>query len=425
MLIHERKNEAMTSLLQQDFSLAYYGGNRTVGSLAVIHRRNGETRVEPIETAAETGLEQDLKPIFVGLTEDADVILLDPKTKELKISPSFPADAFPAHIYEDPGSNRSWFMNDGDKQTGNDRLNCGDRGSSVTVVENIASREARFLRTICVGRGHHQAAYTFPTESAPGVPRRVYVSNLNDGTVSVIGNDPSESDTFLALVETINLCEPDKEDSVSVTVPNKSYPHGLVFSRLTGKVYNLNNGYGTIAVIDPVTNGIERRMGFKGHSNLFMTPAGRYVIGRGADRKSDPHHVIANLTALDLETLQITDRLLLPDIYVSKYYFNPDGTKLYLTTSASGSPDQQAHIKSDALLVIDLTALPKVRLIRELRLGTSCGSLAFSRPDGAGGLVFASNSEAGTVTVIDGLTDEILEHIPVMRGMSHSRVWTL
>jgi DNA-binding beta-propeller fold protein YncE len=409
----------------QDFSLAYYGGNRVVGSLAVIRRRGGRTRVEPLETGRETGLEQDLKPIFIGLTEDARIILLDPKTKAVDFAASFPADAFPAHIYGDPGSSRSWFMNDGDKQTGNDRLNCGDRGSSVTVVDNIDSGDAAFLKTICVGRGHHQAAYAFSTATAPDVPARVYVSNLSDGTISVIGNDPAERDRFLSLIETINLCEPDKEETHAAALPNKAYPHGLVYSRLTGRVYNLNNGYGTIAVIDPRTNGIERRIGFKGHSNLFMTPAGRFVIGRGADRKSDPNHVIANLTALDLESLQVTDRLSLPDIYVSKYYFNPEGTKLYLTTSSSGSPEQQAHIKSDALLVIDLTALPSLRLRRELRLGASCGSLAFTRPNGTAGLVFASNSEEGSVTVIDAESDDVVERIPVMRGMSHSRVWTL
>jgi DNA-binding beta-propeller fold protein YncE len=135
--------------------------------------------------------------------------------------------------------------------------------------------------------------------------------------------------------------------------------------------------------------------------------------------------VIANLTALDLNDMQVTDRLSLPDVYISKYYFNPDGTKLYLTTSSSGSPEQQAHIKSDALLVIDLSALPQVRLGRELRLGSPCGSLAFTRPNGSGGLVFASNSETGSVIVIDGDSDEIIERIPVMQGMSHSRVWTL
>ena len=407
-----------------DFALGYYSGNRATGSVAVIRREGGRTRIEPVPTAPESGLAQELKPIFVGLTPDARVILLDPQSKEIRVQDGFPADAFPAHIYEDPGSTRRWFMNDGDKQTGNDRLNCGDGGSSVTVVDDIASADARFLKTICVGRGHHQAAYTWPSASAPGVPRRAYISNLKDGTLSVIGNDPERPDEFLRLIDTVDLSEPDKEEGGKAGAPNNAFPHGLVYSPLTGKLYNLNNGYGNIAVIDPRSNRIEDRVPFKGNSNLFMVPGGRYIIGRGADRKSDPAHVIASLTVLDLQDMQVVDRLSLSDVYVSKYYFDPAGTRLYLTTGSSGSPEQQANLKPDALLVIDLTALPKLVLHRELRLGTPSGSLAFV--EGAQGLrVFSSNGEAGAVLLIDGAGGEVLETIAVGAGMSHSRVWPL
>jgi DNA-binding beta-propeller fold protein YncE len=178
-------------------------------------------------------------------------------------------------------------------------------------------------------------------------------------------------------------------------------------------------------VIDPASNRIEARFPFKGHSNLFMTPGGRYIIGRGADRKSDPNHVIAKLTVLDVTDNRIVGKLELPDIYISKYYFNPEGTKLYLTTSSSGSPEQQANIKADALLVLDLTVLPSLRLARELRLGTSSGSLAFLASGGATMLVFSSHGEGGAVAVIDGARDEVVETVAVPGGMSHSRVWVL
>lgn len=407
-----------------DFTLGYYAGNRATGAVAVIRRAGGRTRIDPVPTGPESGLEPDLKPVFVGLAEDARVVLLDPQSKELRVQREFPADAFPAHIYEDPGSTRRWFMNDGDKQTGNDRLNCGDAGSSVTVIDDIDSARARFLRTICVGRGHHQAAYTAPSGTAPEVPRRVYVSNLKDGTLSVIGNDPGRPEEYLRLIDTINLCEPDKEEGGATGVPNNAFPHGLVYSPLTGRLYNLNNGYGDIAVIDPRSDRIEDRIAFKGNSNLFMVPGGRYIIGRGADRKSDPAHVIANLTALDLQEMRVVDRLSLPDVYVSKYYFNPEGTRLYLTTSSSGSPEQQANLKQDALLVLDLTALPRLVLRRELRLGSPSGSLAFVRGS-RGPRLFSSNGEAGAVLVIDGERDEVLETIEVGDGMAHSRVWAL
>lgn len=408
------------------FTLGYYAGNRKTGSVSVVGRDGGATRIDALPVEPETGLAAELKPIFVGLTEDRRVILLDPKSKEIRLGAGFPADAFPAHIYSDPNSDRDWFMNDGDKETGNDRLNCGEGGSSVTVVEKTSSARARFLKTICVGRGHHQAAFTYPSAQAPHVPHRAYISSLKDGTLSAIGNDPADPATYLKVIATLNLCEIDKEkDMAEPAVPNNAFPHGLAYSPLSGKLYNLNNGYGNVAVIDPATNRIEGRFPFKGHSNLFMAPGGRYIIGRGADRKSDPEHVIAKLTAFDVVENRIVGTLELPDIYISKYYFNPEGTRLYLTTSSSGSPEQQANIKADALLVLDLTALPALKLARELRLGSPSGSLAFVQAGGATALVCSSHAEDGAVVMIDGARDEIVETLAVPGGVSHSRVWVL
>ncbi|MDH4275442.1 MAG: hypothetical protein OEW08_10420, partial [Gammaproteobacteria bacterium] len=278
------------------------------------------------------------------------------------------------------------------------------------------------LATICVGRGHHQAAFTAPSADAPQVPRRAFISNLKDGTLSVIGNDPADSDTYLKCIETICLCEPDKESQPNVTTPNNAFPHGLVFSPLTGKVYNLNNGYGTVAIIDPVTLKIEKRLAFKGHSNLFIAHQGRYVIGRGADRKRDAHHVIAKLSVLDVTTLQVVDTLDIPDIYISKYYFNSDASKLYLTTSVSGNPEQQHNLKTDVVAVLDMRALPKLKLCAELRLG-AVGGLAFYPEQGTPRYVFASHAQAGELIVLDAAHDRELQRISVNKPVEYSRIW--
>lgn len=416
----------MSQKIKTDFSLAYYSGDRKTGSIRIVDCKNGEITLSDVACGADTGLDKALKPMLVGLSEDRQVILLDPKTKAVTVQEAFPIDAFPAHIYDDPSSNRDWFMNDGDKESGNDTLNCGDKGSSVTVVENTASSKAAFLKTVCIGRGHHQAAFSYASDLAADVPAQAYISNLKDGTLSVIGNDPADSENYLKLTATINLAEPDKEDGMtSPTIPNNSFPHGLVYSQVSGKVYNLNNGYGTIAVIDPKTNEIEQHIPFKGHSNLLVTPDGRYVIGRGADRKSDAEHVVAKLTVMDVTTHEITDSVDLLDIYVSKYFFNAEGTKLYLTTGSSGSDEQKANLKSDALLVFDLTALPRIKVAKELRLGASSGSIAFMADAGVTKLVFSSNSAGGTLAVLDAGSDEIIETINVVEGVSHSRIWTL
>ncbi|HFE38009.1 MAG TPA: hypothetical protein ENK06_06265 [Gammaproteobacteria bacterium] len=404
-----------------NFSLAYFTSDRKNSSITVVERANGKTQQINIERLAASEQDQDkAKAIFIGLTPDKKVVLLDPESKKLLFQSHFPEDAFAAHKYTDAHSNRDWFMNDGDKATGNDTLNCGDQGASVTVVENADSMEAKFLKTICVGRGHHQANFSFPSAAHPDTPRQAYISNLKDGTVSVIGNDPEKAD-YLSVIETIVLCEPEKETG-SETVPNNAFPHGLVFSPVSGKVYNLNNGYGTVAVIDPKTHKIEGRFDFKGHSNLFLSPCGRYVFGRGADRKTDKDHVIAKLTILDVLTHEVMDSVNIPDVYISKYFFNPEGSRLYLTTSSSGNDVQKANLKTDALLVFDMSTLPKITCINEVRLGSSSGTLDFAQENSETQLVFSSNGAEGLIVVMDK-DGHLLEKIQVGESMPHSRLW--
>lgn len=406
-----------------DFSVAYYSGDRKTGAITIIDRLNGDTMQLNIEVLPESENQLAPKKIFVGLTADKKVVILDPESKEILFETEFPADAFAAHKYADPNSNRDWYMNDGDKATGNDSLNCGDNGSSVTIIEESDSNNAKFLKTVCVGRGHHQANFSYPSKDNPNVPNQAYISNLKDGTVSVIDNDSAHETSFLSVIETINLCEPEKEDS-DKQVPNNAFPHGLVYSPVSGKVYNLNNGYGTIAIIDPLSHQIEQRMAFNGHSNLFLSPCGRYVIGRGADRKSDADHVIAKLTVLDATNNQIMDSLDIPDIYISKYFFNPEGSRLYLTTSSSGSEAQQSNLKTDALLVFDMSALPVLKLVNEVRLGSSSGTLDFALKDQLTELVFSSNAAEGAIAVMD-VDGNLMEKISVGESMAHSRLWMM
>jgi len=417
-----KMTEPMGSIM--NYTLAYYSSNRKTGSLAVVQCKDGKTTVKTLAMGPETGLDAALKPVLIGLTGDRSVILLDPKSKKININKVLQKDAFPAHIYSDPRSNRDWFMNDGDKESGNDVLNCGEEGSSVTVMENTGSPQVKWLGTLCVGRGHHQATFTFPSPSAPQIPQRAYISNLKDGTISVIGNDPMEAADYLRVVATINLCEPEREEGGGMTIPNNAFPHGLAYSPMTGKVYNLNNGYGTVAIIDPLSNAIEDRVAFKGYSNLFASPDGRYLIGRGADRKSDPNHAIGKLSVLDVTTKAVVDKLDLPDVYFSKYYFNPEGTKLYLTTASSGSPEQQKNLKTDVLLIFDVTALPKLKLLKEVKAGSS-GALAFYSENGRTRWVFSSHSDAGALVVLDADQDKVVESIAVTEGQPHSRIWML
>jgi hypothetical protein len=127
---------------------------------------------------------------------------------------------------------------------------------------------------------------------------------------------------------------------------------------------------------------------------------------------------------LDVTRREIVDRLDLPDVYIGKYYYNPEGTKLYLTTAASGGPEQQANLKTEVLLIFDMTSLPRLKLLKELKVGAS-GALAFHGDNGHTRQVFSSHSEGGTLVIVDGETDTVVEAIAVAEGRPHSRIWML
>lgn len=406
-----------------NYAVAYYSGNRVVGRLSVIERKGSDVTLHVLPSIPQTQLEKAYKPIFVGLTADRRVILIDPARDHLTFQDAFPEDAFAAHIYVDPNSGNAWLMNDGDAN-GNDQIHCGLAGSSVTVVSNSNSSNARIQKTVCVGRGHHQAAFTTRSSRGAAVPNLAYISNLKDGTLSVIGNDPSDEATYLTLIATINLAQADKEGGVADQLPNNSSPHGLGYSPVSGKLYCLNSGYGSLHIIDPKTQLIEATLPFKGHSNLFMVGDGRYAMGRGADRKSDPNHVIARVSAFDVTTHAIVDSLEIPDVYISKYFINPELSKLYLSVSSSGSAEQMANLKTDVLLVFDLTQLPRIKLIAEIKVG-DVGSVAFVPAKEGNSLVMCSDNQSGALVVVDGNSDSVLERIAVPGAASHSRMWAL
>jgi len=75
--------------------------------------------------------------------------------------------------------------------------------------------------------------------------------------------------------------------------------------------------------------------------------------------------------------------------------------------------------------VIDLTALPKLVLDKEVTFGCASGSLDFLNIDGQTEYVFSSNSEQGVVAVLKGNSEAIVDELPVNSGNSHSRCWLL
>lgn len=381
------------------------------GKVAVVRPRGNIFDVTQLPNSAATGLPQDRRPVLLGMGRGDDALLFDPATK--KIAPGMvPADVNPSYAYPDASSGHLWFSNDGDDETGNDELNCGANGSSVAIFDSKDS--GRHLKTLCVGRGHHVTAFTAPNAQHPNLPRHAYVSNLTDGTISIVGNDPAQADEYLKILATINLLEKDKEKDAYTNIPNNAFPHGMVFAPTTGKIYNLNNGYGTIVVIDPATQQIEQRIALSGCSNLLLSPDGRFLIAKGADRKADADHVLGKIAVIDIAQNKVVTELKVPDFYPSTFRFSPDGKKLYVTSAATGKGSQKANLDISSILLYDAAALPALKQIKKIAAGKAdCGRrpVAFFQENGRHRFTFVPNPTDGTLTILDGENDQVTNTI--------------
>ncbi len=413
------------------WSLACFSSDRKTGNISII-KHDGITSIKEIPLDPATDTEKPYKPVFLGISRNEKVILMSPASKEIYLADRFPTDAFPVHAYPDPYSDRVWYMNDGDKQTGNDTLNCGTQGSSVMVVnldKADQSESAKVLKTICVGRGHHNATFSAPSKSAPNVPHRAFISNLKDGTLSVIGNDPDDEESWLKVVATINLCNVEKEENGETGIPNSSFPHGTDYSPLTGKLYCLSNGYEQIQIIDPIKNIIESTIELKGSRNLLLHPAGQFLIGKGADRKSDAEHIFGELPIIDVLNKAVVGIIKIPDVYAAKYTFSESGDKLYLACAASGNDTQQQNAKTDIIQVYDTSALPNMPLLTEIKVGQAqCGSRSadiLMQQDGKTPYVFVTNPTDGSVSVIDATSNTVIETVILKNSSSHARLYDI
>jgi DNA-binding beta-propeller fold protein YncE len=400
-----------------DWTLVCHLEYDTSGEVAIVKHENGKTSVSTLERAAAKGADFNRRSVFLGANARGEALMLDPESRTTERSDCIESDARYYYAYRDPNSLRFWFTNDGDKD-GNDTLNCGNNGATVTVVAKTNS-DAEVLETLLVGRGHHVSAFSRPGPGHAHIPDRAFVSNLLDGTIAVVGNDPNDAVSFLKIITTINLYDPRFEKEGAQDIPNNAFPHGMEFSPVTGKVYNLNNGYGTVAIIDPLTHKIETTIPMKVSSNLLLSRCGKFLIGKGADRKSDPDHVIGRLQVLDLNKKEVVNSFDIQDFYPSVYRFNPTGDQLYVTAAATGKDTQADNLRTDIVQVYDSSKLPELTLIKEIKLEPCKAGrrpIAFLKQEDAAPLIFVPNPTQGSLAVIDGENDEVLETVTVGKG---------
>lgn len=385
------------------WNLIYHVITAQGGQLLLIHHTHGTTSVTSVPSAPASGLDTVRRPFLIGATTDA-AIVFDPVSHAVTTTRQLATDAYPIYSYPAPDGQHLWFVNDGDAQ-GNDPINCPQGGSSVIVMRR-QGQDAELVKIICAGRGHHMIAFTHPTPTRPDIKALAFISNLEDGSLHIVGNDPAETGSYLNVLNLLNLADPVKEPNGNGSIPNTAAPHGMMFSALTGAVYNLNNGYQTLIAIDPQTQAIDGKIALPYSSNLLLTPCGRYAIGKGVDRKSDPAHVIGKLSVVDLIEGRVVSSLDLPDIYPSTYRFSPDGRVLFVTTASTGKGTQKTNLRHALVLAFDAGKLPQWELIKEIPVGVAdCARrpFVFAGRD-AQYRVFFPNPTDGTITVVDGAT---------------------
>lgn len=391
-----------------------YGNSE--GEVVIIERKGGRSSVTTLASKPAKGGDFNRRPVFLGVNEQGEALLMNPETKAVVRSKTVESDCRFYYAYRDPGSVRLWYSNDGDEQ-GNDTFNCGNNGATVTVASKT-NGACEVLEVLKVGRGHHVSAFTRPTPGNSRIPHRAFISNLEDGTISIVGNDPSDAITFLKVITTLNLFDPRFEKEGAAGVPNNAFPHGMEFSPVTGKVYNLNNGYNSVAVIDPITFEVERSVPMQVSSNLLLSRCGRFLIGKGADRKANPEHVMGRLSVLDVSRNEVGTILDIQDFYPSVYRFNLAGDRLYVTGAATGKGTQLEKLRTDIVQVYDSSKLPQLKLIEEIKLEPCAAGrrpIAFLQQQGGTPLVLIPNPTQGTLALIDGDSHEVIETITLCK----------
>ena len=376
--------------------------------------------------------------VFVNLGAGGKVATIDPLSGATPIHEgNLPTGERPVHIYRDPTDGEViWSMNDANATTGLDSINCLTQGGgSVTVLHNShlgqGGNPPTVLGTTCLlAAGHKVAAFSQPTVTIPANPRLAFVSSATAGEIAVIDNVES-SPTYRDLIGRVDLCtdageaaqvppQPacNNEGATPLTTaftPNKANPHGIRFSKLTGKVYSIQENYKEIVEINPtlVVTGapghnqtaIVRRLNLTGtpYTSFGITPDGKFLFLRGRDIATDLDHIIGKLAVVDLTAagaLTITALPDLLDVVPSTFKFTPDGQRMYLLASdtAAGTGNQLVNQKKNLLFVFNPSAFPAApQLLAEIPLQPANGHNFDVLVQGSGQAsgVLVSNGTAG------------------------------
>jgi DNA-binding beta-propeller fold protein YncE len=421
-------------------------GDRTLTSVAL----KGDSGNAVVGTLPSTAFEggalgdmqfSDGEWLFVNLGAANKVATIDPISGAAPIhEANLPAGTRPVHIYRDPTDGEViWSMNDGDNSAGSatpgdDTINCNNParpggavvGSSVTILHNShlgpGGNPPRVEKTVCLlADGHHVTAFS----SGTGVLKRAFVSSETGGEIAVIDNEPA-SPTKWTVIRRIDLCDPAKEacDAENPTgttafTPNGAHPHGIRWSKLTQKVYSIQEGYGQIAEIDPTTYAVTANfVDFAGtpYTSFGISPDGRFLLLRGQTTAPQATKLgVVDLSVNPPVQKDFTDAELgnaLVGTSPGSFKFSPDGRRFYILAGNSA-----ASTKRDVLFAFDSSALPTLTLIREIDL-VPTGTLAhgldvLAQGAGAATYLVVSNRTTNNISIINATDNQRKQEVAV------------
>ena len=407
--------------------------------------------------------------VFINVGVSNGVTLIDPISGAKPIFEDIlQVGRRPVHIYRDPTDGQVvWTMLDGDAATGlddvpatipdtNTVVDCSATGGgAVTIIHNAhipsGGLVPEIIGKVCLyAKGHKVTAFSRGT----GIPKRAFVSSEVSGEIAVIENEPTigaaPNPDYLKLINRIDLCNPLKELApatcdpevgtplTTAFTPNNSAPHGIRFSIASNKVYSIQEGYHTIAEIDPNSLAVTRTLDLAGtpYTSYAITPDGKYLFLRGVDTAGNPNSLLGKTAIVDLVTNPIDPFVIIPfadllNIVPNTFKFAPDGKRLYLLASntATGAGAQPGNQLKNILLEFDTTGFPaQPTLLRTISLEVTAGNhgldIYADGPAGAGSakyVVVSNGTGQNSVSIINA-TDSSVPKQNVLVGVGASTI---
>lgn len=406
--------------------------------------------------------------VFINVGVSNGVSLIDPISGAKPIFEDIlQVGKRPVHIYRDPTDGQViWTMIDGDAATGlddvaatipdtNTVVDCSlTDGGSVTIIHNShipsGGLVPEIIGKVCLyAKGHKVTAFS----RGVGIPKRAFVSSEVSGEIAVIDNEPTigavANPDYLKLINRIDLCDTTKEAALpapatcnpeigfpvtTAFTPNNSTPHGIRYSIASNKVYSIQEGYHTIAEIDPTSLNVTRTLDLTGtpYTSYGITPDGKYLFLRGVDSATNLNSLLGKTAIVDLvnnplDPFVITQFTDLQNIVPAGFKFAPDGKRLYMLASntATGTVAQAGNQLKNILLEFDTTGFPaQPTLLRNISLEVTAGNHSFDiyadGPAGAGSakyVVVSNGTGQNSVSIINATNNSVPKQtVPVGVG---------